>query len=251
MTNEAPYLVEMADAVAVVRLQMGKANAINPGFLEAANAALDKATGADAVVLTGYGTFFCAGLDLVTLYDLGRGQLRAFMGQFDRFVLRLFTWPRPVVAAINGHAIAGGCVLALACDVRLMARGAFRMGLNEIELGLPLPTSALEVARASLPPAHLETLLYGGQLYEPDELNAKGIVDGLANPETVLIDAVDVAQHLAAKPSLAFAQIKAGLRRPFAERMEAASRDDADRFGEAWFHAEARARIGEARKGLQ
>ncbi len=246
-----PFVVEMADAVAMVGLQTGKANAINPAFLEAAGAALDKAAAAAAIVLTGHDRFFCAGLDLVTLFEFGRSQMLEVMGQFDRLVLRLFTWPAPVVAAINGHAIAGGCILALACDVRIMARGAFRAGLNEIELGLPFPTSALEVARAGLPPAHLETLLYGGQLYEPDELSAKGIVDGLADHDKVLIESLEVAQHLAAKPPQAFAQIKASLRRPFAERIEAAIRGGTDRFVDAWFHPDARARIAEARKALQ
>lgn len=245
-----PFVVEMADAVAMVRLQVGKANAINPAFIDGTNAALDKASGASAIVLTGYDQFFCAGLDLVTLYEFSRGQMMAFMGQFDRLLFRLFTWPRPVVAALNGHAIAGGCILALACDVRIMARGEFRAGLNEIELGLPLPTSALEVARASVPPAFLDTLLYGGQLYGPEELNAKGIVDGLANPESILIEALEVARHLAAKPGLAFAEIKATLRRPFADRIEEAVLAATDRFVEAWFHPDARERITEARKAL-
>jgi enoyl-CoA hydratase len=245
-----PFVVEMADAVATVRLQTGKANAINPGFIVAANAALDAAAGAGAVVLTGNGRSFCAGLDLVTLYEFGRGQLLSFMGQFDRLVLRLFTWPRPVVAAVNGHAVAGGCILALACDVRIMARGEFRVGLNEIELGLPLPTSALEVARATLLPGHLETMLYGGQLYGPEELEAKGVVDSVADPEAVMVESLVVARHLAAKPALAFAEIKESLRRPFADRIEAAIRVATDRFVEAWFHPDARARIGEARKAL-
>jgi enoyl-CoA hydratase len=251
MPAPEPYIVEGVDGVAVVRLQAGKGNAMNPAFLEAAGAALDKTTGAGAVVLTGYERFFCAGLDLVSLYEFSRGQMSAFMGLFDRLVLRLFTWPRPMVAAINGHAIAGGCILALACDVRVMARGEFRMGLNEIELGLPLPISALEVARASIPQAHLDTLLYGGQLYGPDEMSAKGIVDGLANSETVVSESLEVAQHLAAKPSAAFTQIKACLRRPFAERIEASIRANADRFTDAWFHQDARARIAEARRALQ
>ena len=245
-----PFIVERADGVAVVRLQVGKANAMNPAFLDAANAALDKAAGAGAVVLTGYDRFFCAGLDLVSLSGFDRARMLAFMHQFDRLVLRLFTWPAPVVAAINGHAIAGGCILALACDVRIMARGAWKAGLNEIELGLPFPTSALEVARAGIPAAHLETFLYGGQLYEPEELNAKGVVDGLANPESVLMDALEVAQHLAAKPAMAFAQIKAALRRPFAERIEVGLRGGRDGFVDAWFHPDARARMAEARRAL-
>lgn len=244
------YIVEMADAVAMVCLRVGKANAINPTFLEAANAALDKAASAGAVVLTGSDRFFCAGLDLVTLYDFTRPQMLAFMHQFDRLVFRLFTWPAPVIAAVNGHAVAGGCILVLASDVRIMARGGWKAGLNEIELGLPFPTSALEVARAGIPAAHLETFLYGGQLYEPDELNTKGVVDGLANAESLLADALEVAHHLAAKPAMAFAQIKAAVRRPFAERIEAAIRGGGDRFVEAWFHPEARRRIGEARKRL-
>jgi len=245
-----PFVVEKAEGVAMVRLQTGKANAINPAFIVAANAALDAAAGAGAVVLTGVGRSFCAGLDLVTLYEFGRGQLLTFMGQFDRLVLRLFTWPRPVVAAVNGHAIAGGCILALACDVRIMARGEFKVGLNEIELGLPLPTSALEVARASLQPGQLETMLYGGQLYGPEELEAKGVVDSLANPDTLLIESQVVARHLAAKPALAFTELKESLRRPFADRIEAAIRAATDRFVEAWFYADARERIGEARKAL-
>lgn len=249
MTKPEPYVVEVADSVAMVRLQVGKTNAINPAFLEAAGAALDKAAAA-AIVLTGHDRFFCSGLDLETLLQFGRSQMLDFMGHFDRLLLRLFTWPRPVVVAINGHGIAGGCILALACDVRIMARGDFRAGLNEIEIGLPLTIAALEVARASLPPAHLETMLYGGQLYDPEELNAKGIVDGLANPESILIESLEVAQHLAAKPALAFAQIKASLRRPFADRIEAAIREGTDRFLDAWFDPNARARIAEARKAL-
>lgn len=242
------YIVENADGVAVVRLQAGKANAMNPAFLEAGAAALDKAAGARALVLTGYDRFFCAGLDLVTLPQLPRPRMLDFVRQFDRLVLRLFTWPAPVVAAVNGHAVAGGCILALACDVRLMARGQWKMGLNEIELGLPFPASALEVARAAIPAAHLDTMLYGGQLYGPDEMHAKGVVDGLADPASVVLEAREVAQHLAARPAPAFAGIKAGLRGPSVARIQAEMGGAAQRFVEAWFHPEAQARIAGARK---
>jgi enoyl-CoA hydratase len=241
-----PFIVEQSDAVAVVRLQVGKANAMGPAFLRALDAALDQAAGSRAVVLTGYERYFCAGLDLPTLYGFDRAALGAFMEEFDRLVLRVFAWPAPVVMAVNGHAVAGGCILALAGDVRLLARGDGKMGLNEIELGIPFPTSALEVARAALPPAHLETILYGGQLYDPEELHAKGIVDGLANPESVVIEALEVARYMATKPAMAFGQIKAALRKPYIDRILADRGAGTDRFLEAWFHADARSRVGQA-----
>ena len=113
-----PYRLEWRDGLALVRLTCGKANALNPRSLAAIERALDEAAGGGArgLVLTGYERFFSAGLDLVTLYGFERAAMDQFMARFDAVMLRVFAFPRPVVAAVGGHAVAGGGILALACD---------------------------------------------------------------------------------------------------------------------------------------
>ena len=165
----APYSVEWRDGLALVRLTSGKANALNPRSLAAVESALDDAAGGGArgVILTGYERFFSAGLDLVTLYGLERDAMDGFMAWFDAAMLRAFAFPRPVVAAIGGHAVAGGAVLALACDARVMGATAGRIGLNEIRLGVPFPASALEIVRHAVPARSAESVLYEGELFDP------------------------------------------------------------------------------------
>jgi enoyl-CoA hydratase len=205
--------------------------------------------GARGVVLTGYDRFFSAGLDLVSLYDLGRGELDGFVAEFDRVMLQVFAFPRPVVAAVNGHAVAGGCVLAFACDARLMAATEARIGLNEIRLGLPFPAAALEIARQAVPAESLDGALYGGQLYTPEEALSRGFVDGL-DAADVVAAARGFCERLADLPANAFQTIKASLKAP-AMRQAEATRDELRRaFVDAWFSPDARRLIGEARSRL-
>ena len=112
----APYRVAWHDGLAEVHLACGKANALNPHSLAAIESALDdvEGRGARGVVLTGYERFFSGGLDLVQLYGLERDAMDGFMAWFDSVMLRVFAFPRPVVAAVADHAIAGGAILALA-----------------------------------------------------------------------------------------------------------------------------------------
>lgn len=172
------------------------------------------------------------------------------MRDFDRVMLEVFRFPRPVVAAVNGHAVAGGCILALACDARVAAPGPLQIGLNEIRLGLPFPASALEIARHALPPAPLAEVLLGGARYRPTEARARGLVDAVATGD-VLDEARMLATRLAESPTPAFAAIKAALRAPAVER--AAATLDALRraFVDAWFAPPARERVGAARDRLR
>ncbi|HEV8676207.1 MAG TPA: enoyl-CoA hydratase/isomerase family protein [Methylomirabilota bacterium] len=246
------YTVVRHGGVAEIRLACGKANALNPRSLAALAAAFDEAAGVAArgVVLTGYDRYFSAGLDLVGLYDFDPSAMDAFVADFDRVMLRIFAEPRPVVAAINGHAIAGGCILALACDARVMADGDGRIGLNEIRLGLPFPAAALEIARHAVPGEHLEAILYGGQLYGPADALTRGLVDGVETGDVAVAAGV-VCERLAERPGGAFATIKAGLKGP-AIRQAGEMRDVLRAaFVEAWLAPDARALIGEARARLR
>ena len=247
----APYRVEWRDGLALVRLTSGKANALNPRSLAAIERALDEAAGGDAqgVVLTGYERFFSAGLDLVTLYGLERDAMDGFMAWFDAVMLRVFAFPRPVVAAVGGHAVAGGAVLALACDARVMGAGAGRFGLNEIRLGVPFPASALEIVRYAVPAQSVEAALYEGELVDPRSALERGLVS-----EVVDGDVVEAARQacgrLAVAPAAAFETIKAALKGPAVERARATLAPLRRAFVDAWYAPEARRRIGEARARL-
>src|SRR6185369_13282808 len=142
-----PLTVE--NGVAVVRLAAGKANALTIEVLDQLQRAMLEleASDATAVVLTGYDRYFSAGLALPSLIDLERPAMRAFIEHFSRTMTRVFTCPLPVVAAVNGHAIAGGCVLALQADVRIIADVDARIGLNEVRLGIGLPSVVVESLR--------------------------------------------------------------------------------------------------------
>src|SRR6266851_5432862 len=146
--------LERVGEAMVLRMRAGKANAIGPAWLQRMEALLDEALAARArsLVITGYEGFFSAGLDLPALDALDEQAMGAFMSGFSRTMLRIFELPIPVVAAVNGHAIAGGCVLALQADVRIGATSDFRIGLNEVQLGIGLPAVVLESLRAGRAP---------------------------------------------------------------------------------------------------
>jgi enoyl-CoA hydratase len=245
------YELAWRDGVAVVRLRCGKGNALNDRSLGAVDAALDEAESGEArgLVLAGAEGFFSAGLDLVGLYRLDRAAMDAFMRRFDAVVLRVFEFPRPVVAAVAGHAVAGGAVLALACDRRIMGGPAGRFGLNEIRLGLPFPASALEIVRHAVPAGEVERTLYEGELLEPREALARGLLTGVTEGDP-LEAAAEACASLAAAPAGAFAVIKAALKGPAAERARAAQDRLRRAFVEAWYAPEARRRIGEVRARL-
>jgi len=244
----APYRVAWDDGLAEIHLVCGKANALNPRSLSAIERALDEAEGGGArgVILTGYDRFFSAGLDLVRLYGLERDAMDGFMAWFDSVMLRVFAFPRPVVAAVAGHAVAGGGILALACDARVMGASAGRFGLNEIRLGVPFPASALEIARHAVPAGSVVEVLCEGELFEPGAALARGLVTEVVDGD-VLAAARRTCVRLAAAPTDAFATIKMALKGSAVERARATRESLRRAFVDAWYAPEARRRIGEAR----
>ncbi|MGO8971841.1 MAG: enoyl-CoA hydratase/isomerase family protein [Myxococcaceae bacterium] len=221
--------VERRGAVALLRMRAGKANAIGPAFLDALQALLDSlvAVPPGALVLIGEGRAFSAGLDLPALVDLPEAALTDFIHRFSATMLRVFTLPFPVVAAVNGHAVAGGCVLALQADQRLMAQGEARIGLNEVRLGIGLPVAVVETLRCQVPAGSLFSVAAEGGLFTPDEALRLGLVHAVVSPEALLERALERATALAALPSVAFAQVKASLRHPALANIEAAGPTDA------------------------
>ncbi len=221
--------VERRGPLALVRMRAGKANAIGPAFLDALGRLLDGLLAAPpgAVVLTGEGRAFSAGLDLPALIDLPPAALKDFIQHFADTMLRVFTLPFPVVAAVNGHAVAGGCVLALQADQRLMAQGEGRFGLNEVRLGIGLPVAVVETLRCQLPVPSLFPVTAEGGLFTPEEALQLGLLHAVVPAEALLDRALERATALAAVPARAFAQVKASLRRPALANIQAAGSTDA------------------------
>jgi enoyl-CoA hydratase len=208
--------------VAVLRLAHGKAGALDLEFLGAIEEtfAREQTSDARAVVLTGTGSIFSAGVDLFRVLDGGRAYLAEFLPALDRALRRLLVFEKPLVAAINGHAIAGGCVMACGADRRLLARGKATYGAPELKVGVPFPPGAMELVRLGVPPESLREVVLEGRIFGADECLARRLVDELIEPEVLLERAVACAEGFAASPANAFAITKRLLRRPAVERLE-------------------------------
>ncbi len=229
--------LERDEDVAVLHMEGGRANALNVDFLSGLSNLLDEAesSGARALVLTGYDRFFSAGLDLASLETADRAAVRESLQWLHRLCRRLFQFPLPVVAAINGHAIAGGCVLALQADERIMADGRALIGLKEVQLGVGLPIAVVEALRAAVPVSSFTPLALEGQLVSAGRAAELGLVHSVVTPEDLLSAAVARARQLAA-PGLGFAHIKNSLRAPYAARMDAEWASDLEAWLDTWFH---------------
>jgi enoyl-CoA hydratase len=224
--------VDERDGVTVVRLADGKANAMSLELCEQLTASfqgLDPGS-TSAVVVTGTGRIFSAGVDLLRLLDGGAPYVRRFLPALSAMLTTVFSYPRPVVAAVNGHAIAGGCVLASAADRRLMASEPGRIGVTELLVGVPFPSIAMEIMRGATAPQYFEETIFSGATYPPAEAAKRGLIHQVVAPETVLAQAIAAAKTLAALSPAAFALTKRQTRQPALERLAAdTDRDEVER----------------------
>ncbi len=215
--------------VTILRMARGKGNAINLEFLAALSEALEAigSSPARAAVITGQGSAFGAGVDLPELVAGGESYVRQFIPRMTEAFRRLATFPKPLVAAVNGHAIAGGAIIMLACDQRILARGTARIGLTEVQVGVQFPAWALEIARYTTPREHFATLILTGRTWQPEDALSRGLVDELVEPDQLLDRAVAVAHELARIFPATFTATKLAVRRPMIEAAERTAANDA------------------------
>jgi enoyl-CoA hydratase len=213
--------VTLRGRIAVVTMTHGKANALDTELCnELIRRFGELRTSADAVVLTGQGRIFCAGVDLKRALDQGQSYLREFLPALSRAFDAVFFHPRPVVAALNGHAIAGGCVLACAADRRLMARDSGKVGVTELQVGVPFPAMAFEIMRLAAAPQFFEDTMFSGATFAPEIARERGLIHEIVAPETLLDRALAEAERLAALSPAAFALTKVQSRRPAQDRLQ-------------------------------
>jgi enoyl-CoA hydratase len=175
---------ERQGPLAVLRLDKARGNAIDEALVDEllrACAEMEADDGVRGVLLASANPkLFCPGLDLVSLIEFDRPRLERFMQAFGRMLGSLFGLRKPMVAAVSGHAVAGGCILALTADWRVLRRGGVSIGLNEVKVGVPLPLSVSALLRATVPPGSLSRVALLGRNFADDEALAAGLADELA-----------------------------------------------------------------------
>ena len=213
-TNDGP--------VRILTLAHGKANALDLELLTelGEQLAIAEADDCSALVLTGTGHIFSAGVDLFRIDDGGESYVNRFLPALSDVVCHLFALPKPVVVAVNGHAVAGGCILVCTGDVRVGVEDGGRIGIPELRVGVPFPVAALEVMRFAVGDRHLPALALGGATYEPEAARDVGLLDRLVASDELLPTAIETARDLAALGA-AFAVAKRQLRQPTIARITA------------------------------
>lgn len=244
---------DAAGGVRVVTLDRPPANAEDETLLTDLGTALDAAAtedGVRTVVLTGAGKFFSGGFDLAAPRrdEAAAATIRALYRDTHLGLLML---PKPTIAWVNGHAIAGGLVLALTCDYRLGVDGDFRIGLNEVAIGASYPRAALEIVRLRLTHARASELLLGAALYPASQAVRLGVVDELLPADTIEATVLRRAARMGAFPREAYAHTKAALVADAVDRIRAETDDEAARAGAVWTTAESRAARAAQRERLR
>lgn len=243
------------EPVAIVRLERGRLNAIDPPLLGELRDAVEgvRASRACRAMLleSASDVFFSIGLDLPALVELDRTALAAFVRDLDMLVWELASMPKPTVAAVTGHATAGGCILALACDYRVSADGHVLMGLNEVRLGLPVPFVADCLLRELVGVARSREITDLGRFHEPADSLRLGLVDQVLPLDDLRPAAIARAAELAAMPTAALAAIKSARIDAVRPRLGAELCRRQEQFVACWFSTETQELLHEAARGFR
>jgi len=230
--------VSIDHGIAEARLKRGKVNALNEAAVEEIADCLRSLSddpGTRAVILTGDGSFFSFGFDIPEFLGYSSESFAKFLRRFTGLYSYLFTYPKPVVAALNGHAIAGGCMLALACDFRIMVSGKAKISLNEISFGSSVFAGSVAMLKFLVGGKNAQAILYDGTMYSAETAAELGMIDAVSSTESLMKDARELAERLAGKDTAAFRSIKNLLRAPVAEDMARNEERSVQEFVSIWY----------------
>ena len=242
---------ETTDRITLLRFDRPPANAIDLDLAEAVDetlAVIGDRDETDALVITGEGSCFSAGLDLKAVPSYDRAQQQAMVMAVNRMFGRLYGLPLPTIAAVNGHAIAGGVILTLACDYRVGAEGDYKLGLAEARVGVVYPVAAMAIVRSELAPATAKTMVLTARNYSPREALAMGVLDELQPAEGLLVRAIEVAREMAALPRSTYSRIKRSLRSQALALIDDAISNRDEPMLDSWLSEETRSASAEALK---
>jgi 3,2-trans-enoyl-CoA isomerase len=230
--------VTVKDRLAIITLSRGKSNALNREMITELNDMMlnidaDPAIG--GAMITGTGHFFSAGLDLIELYGYDEAESRSFWELFLSFSANLTKFKKPLVAAINGHSPAGGCVIGIACDARVMAAGQYIIGLNEVPVGIIVPFSIFKMYEFWLGKANASRSLLEGKLFNPEEALKIGLVDEVVNHDSILTAAERKARKYMAFEANTWQQSKLNIRKEVIASMSSDQTETLNKMLEQWW----------------
>jgi enoyl-CoA hydratase/carnithine racemase len=233
---------EVRDEIAILTLDRPKANAFSPELVADLSAALATQGRARAVVLaSALPGMFSAGWDLPLIVDRDRPAMEKFIGEYSALVRQIFVFGPPIVAALPGHAIAGGLIAAMGADERIAAEGKGKFGLSEVVLGVSVPACLMEPFRHVVGARHMERLAATGENLSVEQALAIGLVDRVVPAGELLDRAVERARFLAGLSGEAYAAIKLRSRAAAVARFDQAR--DHDPFLDFWFSKDAQLRV--------
>jgi enoyl-CoA hydratase/carnithine racemase len=237
--------IEHDHGILELRLARPPVHALNPELIATLKRAIGEAPndGAEALVLSGSPGLFSAGLDIPALLQLDRGTMRAFWNDFFGVCAALARSPIPIVAAVTGHSPAGGAVLAIFCDYRVMARGEYRIGLNEVQVGLTVPDCIQAALRRLVGTYRAERLLVAGTMLDSEDALAAGFVDELTGVDQVVTRAVAWLEPLLQLPRRAMLETRAMARADLAHLFDDPASLPVEAFLDGWFAPEAQATL--------
>lgn len=246
--------VTIKDRLAIITLNRPKSNSLNREMVTEltdilTNIAVDSNIG--GVMITGKENFFSAGLDLIELYNYNEEEAKSFWHLFLKFVAMITVFKKPLICAINGHSPAGGCVIALACDARVMAEGKYIIGLNEVPVGIIVPNAIFNLYSFWLGKANASRCLLEGKLFSPEEALAIGLVDEVVKPESILTAAERKARKYMAFESNTWTQSKLNIRRDLIASTNADQSIDLDIMLKQWWSPSTRAILKTIIESLQ
>jgi enoyl-CoA hydratase/carnithine racemase len=227
-----------SENIATLVIDRPKVNAINELLVEELGECfqgLARDPDVKTLILTGEGSFFSFGLDIPEFLTYSKDSFTRFIIKFTDLLKYVFLFPKPVVAALNGHTIAGGCMLALACDYRMMAAEKAKISLNELTFGSTVFVSGLEMLTLSAGAREAELILYRGAMYSGEEAKQLGIVDELVFKDNLHDASRRIARDFANKDSRAFESIKMLLRKQIVEEMNKRDKDSILEFVDIWY----------------
>lgn len=230
--------VSQEDGMATVILNRGKVNALNETLVEQISSCfvkLEKDKSIQAIIFTAQGKFFSFGFDIPEFLSYPKESFIRYLTKFTNLYTSLFLFPKPIVAALNGHTIAGGCMLALACDSRIMVSGKAKISLNEISFGSSVFAGSVEMLKFCVGQKNAESVLYSGAMYSAEEAIHLGLIDQISSSENLMDDARKTAQDFVTKEISAFRAIKGLLRKPVAAEMVKREKDSIREFVDIWY----------------
>ena len=235
--------VSQKDQIQIIELNRPKVNAINEELIKSIINQLDQAEHDESIrgiILTGQEGFFSAGLDIVELYNTDKEYMRFFWGLFSKLLIKIYSYPKIIFSAISGHSPAGGTVLAIMTDYRIMSKGNYLIGLNEVAVGLSMPIGIGRVFQSLLGERIAEKMTLKGQLIDPENAKIRGLIDDVVESDKLLSYTINVLNDWLKLPFQKQIKSKLSLRREIIDLMKKSREKDNQEVIDSWFSSECR-----------